>query len=250
MSAVKFIEKHNHTIFYITRRISNNKYISAKNNNISRLIKLQIIKLLFKKYQSPTAQCLYSIIGIDHLDLRDINLPENKDLFYTLNYFQSSKGPREIYGVKLPYIDYNYFNCCGVCIRESTFEKPNNEEDLESFIRAIHSLTRNVPVNVPFSDYSRVSFKSVDISKTHFHKNCILPDNKDFFQNIFLKDASETELPLECLKKIHLYNLDNVKINLNLYEWYKEYLSKTQLNLIKEKYPEQIGTNILLPEEA
>lgn len=248
MSSKNFFEKYAPMMLSVSKKMSNNKYLGAKNNKFSRFLKLQIVKILFKFFQYPVSQKIYIIVGIDYLDLRNVELPRNRDLFYVLAYIGFPNGLRDIYGVKLPYIDYNYYNCNGVCFKDSIFLKPDNEEDLQSFIFSIHSLSRNVPVFVPFGDYSNVSFKSVDISETHFHRDCILSSDTNLFQNIIGKDLSKTELPLECLRNIHLYDLNGVKINFNLYEWYKDILTPVQINLIKNKYPTQIDDNIILPD--
>lgn len=221
--------------------IVNSKYFSAKNNKLSRFIKFYTIRFLLKLYKYNFSQRLVRRIGIDYLDLRKIKIPKDEDFFFRFY-------GKQINNVKLPYIDTHYYDLNGLYFKDSIFTKPTNDKDLESFIWLMYRLTDYTYIyNIPSADYSNISFKNLKLSKTHFDKECILPMDINLFQNIIGKDISKTELPIECLKNIHLYNLNEVLINLSLYDWYKDILTPSQITLIKRKYPSQINKNIILP---
>lgn len=226
----------------IKRIITRSEILSPEKNKLIRFVKLQIVKILIKFYKYELSKTVLRIVGISNLDLRRVKLPEDRDFFF--NFFGT-----DICNVKLPYINTKYYFLKGIFFYKSIFTKPESEKGLEDFIWDIYKLSSHRCVyNVPAADYSKVSLYGMDLSETHFDKDCILPKDINFFQFVKRKDVSKTELPIDCLNNIHLYNLNDVKIDLSLYNWYKDVLTSSQLVLIQKKYPSQIGKTIILPE--
>lgn len=215
--------------------------LSAKNSKIIRFIKLKIVQALFRFYKYSFSQVLLYTIGIDYLDLSNTNLPKHKDFF--LNFIG-----KNICETKFPSIDYKYYDYYGSYFIKCTFAKPSEDYDLEDFVRLIYRTCGYESIySLPKGDYSNVSFYGIDLSETHFDKECILPKDINLFQYIKHKNLSETELPIDCLRNIHLYDLNDVKISLDLHDWYKDVLAPSQIALIMKKYPAQINKNIILP---
>lgn len=65
---------------------------------------------------------------------------------------------------------------------------------------------------------------------TSFPKNSFLPQEYSFFQNIKYKDITGTSLPQDTIDNLHLYDLNNIKIDYSLYN-----LSNSQLYIIYKK---------------
>lgn len=255
LKTIQCNQETKNTIFILLLRISacccifarlkklmlNSEKLSARNNKIVRYLKLQIVNLLLKLYKYEFSKNLLSIIGINYLDLRNSNIPKERDFFFNFRGFN-------VYEVKLPYLDTNFYYFNGVYFEDSIFTKPDNEDELQDFVEFMYKSTGYQYINhLPAGDYSKISFKGVDLSRTSFDKNCILSKDINFFQRVSRQDLSEAELPIECLNNIHLYDLNKVRLNLSLHEWYKEVLTPSQIILIEKKYPSQINKNIILP---
>lgn len=102
--------------------------------------------------------------------------------------------------------------------------------------------------SVTHGDYSNFNFEDFNLNNTIFTRHSKLPENYGFFQAIRNKTAFNTKLTENCIKNIHLYDLDGVMINLNNCKWYTEILTTNQIEIIKNKYKNQIGKNIILPK--
>ena len=109
---------------------------------------------------------------------------------------------------------------------------------------------KRTPYNIvmPKADYSKSSLDYCLLSHLDFTRDSILPEKYDFFQNLKDKTVESTKLTENCIKNIHLYDLNSVTIDLSYCKWYEEVLTENQINLIIKKYRHQLGANIILPK--
>lgn len=102
-------------------------------------------------------------------------------------------------------------------------------------------------VKLPKIDMSLWDFRGVYIDEfTEIDRESILPTTEDFFKNI-KTHHTECLLTENVIANIHLCDL-NCGLEFNL-QPYAEELTKTQLNIIRAKYPSLIGNKIYLPDD-
>lgn len=218
--------------------IENSRFFKVENNKILYNCKYFIVKQLIKNYNSSLCKRILKFIGINGLDLRKVEIPKEYDFFQNFS-------PKTLSNVSFPPLDVTFYNWKFIYFKNVNFSLPIDITNLQSFVDACLELKlRSVEnsLSFPNADYSSVDFSGHSLSRVSFHEDSILPEDINLFQKIKSKNLYKTKLPNHCIKNIHLYNLNNVHINL---KDYKCILNNEQIAIIHKKYHNQINDNII-----
>lgn len=200
--------------------------------------------------------CDLSGVDVTKSDLRNILLPDDKELFqkvknkslykvllpsndyskYNFNevningtvFTEDSKLPKnkdlfqtiynkELYETKLPILDMNDYNFEDIKIIKTVFTQDSITSNDKDIFQKIYNKSLYNTI-LPIGDYSKCDLSDVCIVGTNFQENSILPQKANLFQIVRDKSVLNTELPIEVINKLNMYNLKGVEINLTKYK--------------------------------
>lgn len=182
----------------------------------------QLLKDIIKIYGKNLKKISLSGVSLAEQDLRELIFKKDR------NFFQKIKD-KSLFSSKLPDKNYSRYNFNNVLIKGVQFGENTILPKDKNFFRKIKN--RDISkCTMPLLNYQEYSFKNVCIKNTKFPPTCFLSENYSFFKKIKYKDCTNTQFPQHMIENLHLYDLNGIKINLQVYD-----LTPEQIFIIMHK---------------
>ena len=188
-------------------------------------------------------------------------LPKRNDLFQIIRR-------KSLKGTVMPNGNFSNYNFNGIELYQTKF----TEDSILPIEVDLFQNLKNKSIckcEMPNLDYSHYNFKGINIYKTVFPYDSKLPEYKDFLKDIFdtgnynhiklLKRSTactsrkfvlgkyDFQLSRNVIENIANYDLKDVRIDLT---FYAEDITESQLNLLRIKYKDLIGSTVFLPKKG
>lgn len=224
-------------------------------------------------------ECSLEDVDISKVDLRNILLPEDKNLFQKIknkslfktmlpekdyskynfndviltgttftsksiipidNDFFQLINKKDLFETTLPDIQFSKYNFDDIKIAKTKFSKTSIFDAKYDFFQRINN--KNIYRTVlPEADYSLYDFNGVQMIGCNFQEKSELPLVIDLFQKIYDKSLLDVKLPTSVLNRIFLYDLSEVEV-----DWQKYNLDIYTLIQLYEKYKQ--NKKMIFPE--
>ena len=181
---------------------------------------------------------------------KDLSNYDFTDVYMSYCIFKNCKFPEYNWVKKLRYKSLGkceFENCDigGAILDDSNIEgiKIDKCSDIQYNINIFQQIkNKNIEnATLPIGDYSNHNFNGVKAAYSNFPLDATLPSQYSLFSD--MKTCEYISLTKNVLNNIHLYDLSNIKLDLRPY---KDFLTETQMYILRMKYKNKIERNELI----
>ena len=181
---------------------------------------------------------------------KDLSNYDFTDVYISSSIFRNCKFPKDNWVEKLRYKSIGkceFENCDigGAILKDSNIQGMKIDECNEiKYNTDIFQQIKNKNIEnttLPIADYSKHNFNGVKAAYCKFPLDAILPTQYSLFSD--MKTCDNISLTKNVLNNIHLYDLSNIRLDLRPY---KEFLTETQVYILRRKYKDKIDKNEII----
>lgn len=184
-------------------------------------------------------------INFEHFDFSNKNLSSYKPNKTNYNIFQTIKD-KSIAETILWEDDFSNHNFTDVWVYGTTFSENTILPD--TFFADIHD-NNAVGTDFPKQDFSKFEFPDkLKLYLSNFPLGAKLPEDTNFFNKLFSDNGFYFDLPMNVIKNIHYYNLNNINFDFSRGR-NSTLISDVSISILSDKYKDQIEQGkIILPK--